>query len=694
MQLPPELDFLTPFYIEQSIALRQADWLLSDFDDYLWEYSFGYKKPKVIDWNVQLDDGSRLTDPKNKELLDGFKYFITGSTHSFGEPAPRTTPAASRPEEFNRALHIADFLLLNAREFQLAKYGLAGLGRDALKLILSEICSNKSAAEAVYSWRKRLSLYCLNLTLQVSTAQIESALEELPALNTITPDQADNNMLDIPLEIIPRVRAALYLNGMYKRSETGYNANSIRISEIIYRDTLKGRYESKPTAEILAVKEGDYFTREFLPIAVTTGTREIIGDSSFYKYRASLYSLGNLHEVGLPAPSVDDLAAVKRFKLETGKLGRFRTLPSHVVFGAVKNAIEFHVKNGKAIIDGLCKIALHCKLNGISTSELNDHSVRSIIGESLSKLGVRRLGLSRRAVGSEYAMRTKGSASEYFQDLRANRGLLELVKVYIGSAQIVVGALMARRVGELLDLHASNCLDVSEQWLVFQNRKSTQNLFGIRRVEVRPIEPIAVQMIKTLVRMQKILKRLGYIDELMELFSSPAMHGDLSLSGKDGYNYNQNLDFFCDYFETEINDDGKRFYIRQHQLRRFFAMLFFYSSSFGGLETLQWMLGHTDVQHVWNYITEAMDGATLAGAKVQYVAEALHSGDIESYESLAALVTARYGTENFTLADTNELEDYLADLMEEGAITIEPEFFEDDDGQRFKVIAKVTGVDA
>jgi hypothetical protein len=57
-------------------------------------------------------------------------------------------------------------------------------------------------------------------------------------------------------------------------------------------------------------------------------------------------------------------------------------------------------------------------------------------------------------------------------------------------------------------------------------------------------------------------------------------------------------------------------------------------------------------------------------------------------------VTARYGTENFTLADTNELEDCLADLMEEGAITIEPEFFEDGDGQRFKVIAKVIGVDA
>lgn len=251
---------------------------------------------------------------------------------------------------------------------------------------------------------------------------------------------------------------------------------------------------------------------------------------------------------------------------------------------------------------------------------------------------------------------------------------------------------MGRRVGELQELHASNCLDASEQWLVFQNRKSTYNLFGIRQVEVRPIEPIAVQMIKNLVRMQKILKRLGYIDDLMEIFCSPSTRGDLSLAAANAYNYNQNLDFFCDYFETETNEDGRRYYIRQHQLRRFFAMLFFYSSSFGGLETLQWMLGHTDVKHVWHYITEAMDGATLNGAKVQYVAEALHDGDIESFESLATLMAARYGTEDFSIVDTDELEDYLADLLDNGTITIEPEFFTNDDGHRFRVVAKVTGV--
>lgn len=694
MQLPPELDFLNPFFVDPSIALRQADWLLSAFDDNHWEYSFGFKKPKAIDWNVQLDDGSRLIDPKNKDLLNGFKYYLTGVTNPLIHINSRTGSATTRAGDFNRALQIVDFMLLNGKSLQLAKYGLAGLGRDTLKLVLSELCSSKLTAEAVYGWSKRLSLYCLNLTLQTSAIDIESALTEFPNLKNITTDQIDNNTLDIPLEIIPRVRAALYLKGVYRRSEKGHTPNSAKISEIIYRDTLKGRFELKPVPHILCIKEDDYFTRELLPITVTTGTQDMIGVSDFYEFKRTLYSLGALREIGLPAPSVEDLDAVRKFTVETGKPGRFRTLPSRVVFGAVRNAIEFHIKHGKSLIDGICKVALHCKLKGIPTSELRDDVVREIIGEELLKLGVESLGLSRRVIGTGYLEPVKGSISEYYPDLRANKGLLELVKVYFGSVQIVVGALMGRRVGELQDLNASNCLDVSEQWLVFQNRKSTQNLFGIRQIEARPIEPIAVKMIKSLVRMQKILKRLGYIDKLTTIFSSPSINGDLSLANANAYNYNQNLDFFCDYFETETNGDSKRYYIRQHQLRRFFAMLFFYSSSFGGLETLQWMLGHTDVEHVWHYITEAMDGATLAGAKVQYVAEALHSGDIESFESLAALVTARYGTKNFTLADTNELEDYLADLMEEGAITIEPEFFEDGDGQRFKVIAKVIGVDA
>ncbi|OSN76533.1 hypothetical protein BV352_05434 [Pseudomonas syringae pv. actinidiae] len=39
----------------------------------------------------------------------------------------------------------------------------------------------------------------------------------------------------------------------------------------------------------------------------------------------------------------------------------------------------------------------------------------------------------------------------------------------------------------------------------------------------------------------------------------------------------------------------RRYYIRPHQLRRFFAMVFFNSSGDDKIHAIAWMLGHTNV---------------------------------------------------------------------------------------------------
>lgn len=173
------------------------------------------------------------------------------------------------------------------------------------------------------------------------------------------------------------------------------------------------------------------------------------------------------------------------------------------------------------------------------------------------------------------------------------------------------------------------------------------------------------------------------------LFATPATRGDLADGQSSSYLYNRNLDFLCDYIQTPVNRKGERYYIRQHQLRRFFAMLFFHSASFGGLETLQWMLGHTDIEHLWNYITETLDGTILRGAKAQFIAESLHKGEINSYVELADLLRARYGTDDFALVDTEELEDHILELIQVGEVCIEPEFFVDNLGKHMRVIVKI-----
>ncbi|MDF3202755.1 hypothetical protein P3C29_29115 [Pseudomonas sp. 1912-s] len=443
MSLPPELDFLECFFVDPYEASRSAEWLLSDFDSNVWEYSFGFKETKFIHWDVKLNDGSSLVDKKNKELLEGFKYFLTGSTQANTAPGPKVQWAS----ELARAVHIVDFLLLNAEQFKLAQYGLAGLGRDKLKLILSEIGSSKDTAESIYGWSKRMSLYGLSLALKTSKTEIAHAISQWPELAVITPEQLDENTLDIPLELIPQVRAALYLKGLYRASrDKGHNPNSARLSNEIYRNTLGGRFQDKPIIRILAVQSEDDFVREYPPIPVATGARDKMGDINFSEYRRTLYGLGGLHDLGLPAPSTEDLISAKNFTIDTASAGRFRTLPSPVVFSAVRNSIEFYLKHGSKIVDGFCRTIMYCKKENIPWSKLTDQQFKKVVGEELTSIGVEKLGISRRAVDTPYASELKGTKTEYFTKLRSNYGLIELVKILIGCTQVVTGALMGRRI--------------------------------------------------------------------------------------------------------------------------------------------------------------------------------------------------------------------------------------------------------
>lgn len=221
-----------------------------------------------------------------------------------------------------------------------------------------------------------------------------------------------------------------------------------------------------------------------------------------------------------------------------------------------------------------------------------------------------------------------------------------------------------------------------------KKRKSSKNIFGARNTEARPIDSLAVDMIKNLIILQEKHIESGLLENYINIFSPPQLtasgHFNISRRCSDFY-----VDLFCDYFQTDLNENGERYYLRQHQLRRFFALLFFHSSQVGGIETLQWMLGHTDPEHIWNYITETVQGSVLRGAKAQYVAESLVEGAKE-YNNLADFVYNRFNTKEFSVIDVNELEEYIEELIKEGKAIIEPEFFVDGKERKMRIITKIT----
>ncbi|KXS54190.1 MAG: site-specific recombinase, phage integrase family domain protein [Marinobacter sp. T13-3] len=694
MTLPNELAFLQEYLEGPSNRYDQAEWLYNSFGDPIWSYNFDFKRgPQYLDWNVDLSNDTSLTDSENAELLNSLKHWLIAST----EPQAGGVSNSVKVQyaEFNRTLHVIDYLIMNDEVYKISSFGLASLSADDLKDILTKIASSPVIHESLFTWTTRLIEFTQKLLKETPADEINEILAEVEGIARVNPDHLDEaRSLGLDPELIPSLKAALHRNGFMTRNKRlGFAPNSALISLELYKNTTKVKYIDKPALPIFSYTPStDYYSREFNAVGVTTGeAEETLSPVVYARYVNSLYRMGILHELNISAPEVVDLLSIKAFRVDLKNMGRFRTLPSEVVFGSVKNAIDFHFNHGRDILNGFLRLAILAKKLGCGLGEVPQQDFDNAIGPRLKDLGISELG-DRFSSYKSFVKRNhifKLSKPDHFKAFRNNRWLLPLVYVYFGAVQLVVGALTARRVGELNELMVGKALDSTETWLLFQNRKSTRGLMGLRSTEARPIEPIGTTMLKELDRFQRILNRIGYGKKVNFIFSSPSTASGNCRISASAFSFNKHLDLFCDYFETPLNHQGRRYYIRQHQLRRFFALLFFYSNSFGGLETLQWMMGHTDLRHVWHYITESMTGEVLRGAKSQFVAESLHYGGGDSYKDLADLLQKRYGTKDFTLLDTEELEDYITALLEEDEIEIEPEFFTDPDGQKFKVIVKI-----
>lgn len=677
-------EFLDDFGLTEASPHSSAPWLLNDFDENLWITQTSQNKPRGLDWGVQLWDGSSLTDEQNATLLRSLKHLlILGTNGVNGEFA--TLAPVSQKMRLACTLRVIDYLLINARSYDLIKFSLGGLNADDLKSILNQLASSAQSEEAIYAWHNRASAFC-NLELcKLSEHEAQAFHAKYPSMLEISDNEPDDLRLDISVSDIPKIRAALMKAGLYYGNHNhGYKVSTKALSELIYSDTIRGRQTPKSALEILSFYPNEIrYRRQYLPVRVTTGDAEVLQDTLYFYYRYILVSSAALSTLGLPSPS--DTKTISEYVPKLNEPSRFRSVPSGNLLKLFRNSIEFHVEHGREILNGFIRVAAYCHSKGILMTQLPEADFLKVIGPKLVSFGVKKLGLSSNRRTKNKSPR-KGGREKYFTDLRANHGLIELVHVYLGSIQLTIGMIMARRVDELLTLDAKKCLDKSKSWLNFKLAKSTRNALGMRQRESRPIDAIAVEMIEELRRFQRLLKRLGVITNLTDLFATPSSLGYNGLQDCTLYLYNRHLDFACDYFESDLNENGERYYVRQHQLRRFFAIMFFYTNSFGELDTLRWMLGHRDIEHVWHYLTECLHPTDLRGAGARYFADLAKHDRLENYQTLQELLAAKFGTTTFKLVNEQQIEDYLSAMLEEGRVSIEPKFFSDENGKTMKVL--------
>lgn len=670
---------LAPFEPAPGPRYRSAPWLKRPFDSHVWVIDCGTRFE--VDWRVSLPGGRLLTSPRHTELWEVLRSWLVARTHVDTTGGRLHSPFSER-NALSRILHWIDYILLRADELGVAAHGLRGLSTNDLRAMVATVAGSRSSISSVYQWPSRLTEYLRRQISAITEGCVEKARRSHPDLLLGIPEGSDRTTLLDNEEII-KARAWLHGRGLYDFRDNGFrqSPSNAFFARELYAHTVAGRSLPLPLVRELCIGPDYNFHREYPRAPVFSAGRTTMTSRELSAYVDCLRPLELLRQEGLGAPSVDteDLRPAMR-SAASEPAGRYRTLPHSVVFGTLRSAIEYAIQFGDALVDSFLSVSDAAARTGEDPYAFSlKHDIKPYLTAKCLELGVRRYTFEPLNSGIQGGP-PKLSKFEWFRQLRSNCGLYEAILVLYGAIQLVTGAVMARRVGELIDLRAGTSLDDSGTRLVFENRKS--GVADLRDSEARPIPPVAARFLALLERLQDGLIRIGTLTKRTSLFSAPRKSGPDPMTRLGPKSYCDALDMFCDWTETPLDGEARRYYVRQHQLRRFFAMLFFWGGGFGGMDTLRWFLGHTDVASLWHYITESVPGATLRSVAAEWAAYGVRHATKEA-ELLAAELAEHFGTSEFATLEEEALVLHLEDLMAEGRLSIEPQFL--DGGTQYRI---------
>lgn len=742
---------------------RQPEWLESSFSAKKWVLRFG-KTPRTIHWDtVYLDDGKKLTDTRHQKLLNSFKYWITAADNPL-ENGGKIIGPVTACQKVNRVIALINAILLHSKELKLAKYHLLNVNDDFWLNILTK-CAEHGNFQGVYEINERTQALLDKASQSVSDADAQTFKERfLYITQHIAQDESF-------LFLVEREKACAWLfeQGYYHSGEQiKYTGNGTVLGELLFKGKMLYHDINTPNYLELHLKEpkrnSEYRAVDNKDTSIGASQKAI---SQYIEAIQLIYTSLEREDAASPSAILSERVSLGYISqlVSLKRAGRTRTLPPTFVFNLIRQCYEFakeHLPTEEdtvTLLDEILKLLSEARSKSIKnnasntlrpseyTKAWNEELHREM---SASERGYWFQTEANNCLSSEYLKKgikqVKGfadSVENRFERIRANESLFDLFSVLQGAIQVLVGVIMARRQDELIKLKPHGNLSPNDinpfskegqsvdYSLIFKVKKTGSQ--GENETIERPIHLSIAKFIWQLeqfnIKASELKLSIGKLSLFNNLDSSRCHFSQITHK-----TYNAHLDALCDYLETDLvqydNGEYRRNYVRQHQLRRFFAMAFFWSKGFDGMDALRWMLGHSDMEHLYHYISESETGAVLNGAKASVIVRGVvdstsELAKLDGIEEVRKIIAERMTGDSSTpitiesvseAAEDYDDESYLTiphisqiqkeqdvetevlHLLEEGRITLEPEFFavEDCDGkatQTFNLILKIKDLD-
>lgn len=703
---------LAPYVDVFSYDVFNPSWLYNcNYKDNIW-YIKSTKNIKEINFeNIFIDKNKKITEIP--ELVNTFKLWLSIATSPKYNSGSVLKPN-SILQIVNRILTLIDAIILDAEILRLSDRRVSALNTNYFTDKLIDISINGVELGA-YNYIKVVKEYLIKAIKSVSLKDIEAFEEEFP----YTQIECEN-ILELDTLQIRKAKAYLYKNNAYKVATSKKVSVNSDYFHKLYKNTFAFKNMKFPLLEEL-VLEPVAIKKEYLSIP-TKSKNPNLSTTSIDKYIQSVEFINiailYLNDFGLPieVPLVKINKASILNHAENYNIGRYTTLPAKVVFTAFQNAFDYLFENQDHIQESFLNLLSFYQANKNQNQELvkkiKEGKYFDYLIDETKKSGIYRWDLKR--------------DMNFFSNLRKNSSFSHTYYIMIASLSIVIGTVMARRQSEIIDLDPVDSLIPSnispkenpniEFYLRIKNSKS--GVGGKDNLKETLSLPIPRSIAEFIYKLQLFNKKLisnNIVNKNEITLLTTFNKHNLLIKSMNQTTYNYYLDYFCDFFETPVialNDDVKRrFYIRQHQLRRFFSMLFFWSKSFDGLDSLSRFLGHTNTEHLYHYITESTPGEVLYGVKARYIFENMnldknHQLYIENIENIEPILKKYFNVHSFDYLPENEaldiysnqidnnylqsikeLEEKIFVLLSEHIIDLKPNFFTVEDnisGEKYR----------
>ena len=676
-------------------------WLLNAFESLLWHTTNRGHEECIadrwqhtinIDWNVLLPNGARLGDAAYVRLLTTVKKLsvLRRSGYLGRVPAP-----AAWCSEVGEWLALCRWMVLHEARYQPATHGFWLLDQNGVNELLR--------LSAQGGWTEALQIPARLLSRWYAEAYGEEC-----------PPSYLNNPYAVPEDVCERLCDWLAAHSYYCRIDCGVYrgrhrldihrlARQVNASVLLLRGSEKVRlfcrqFEPDFSASplLLSSEQRTEYPAHTVSVREELALQRATSDAPKLT-RLAIESLLSAHR-HLPAEVPNPMClSMQRgsHPVETSAMGGHRPfIPINVGLSYLNEAMRWVHCYGEAVVDYYLA----------TLSQLDFQRLRTL-GRT------RRLWKIRRAFdtvdAASFAVeglqisglyRSGRARAVDFAGARAQPTLTDALNVLIGACVVCIAILKPSREAELAHL-PRECLREGHDgyYLRFQLGKS--NAGEAYPWRDKPIPKITAQAIRLLQRLGTgVATALGSkYKHQQKLFCLPSAHvGETHVPTTTMLN--NYLDLFCDWVALPPDVLGRRWYVRVHEMRKWFLLLLFWAGRFDVLDAARWIAGHVRADHTYAYIEQNFPGEELPAIEAEYSIDRLRRLDQTrraqnpewrescdenpGLETLYERVCRQFNVASLAMVRETEWMDYVTTLRAENRFSLYPHSLYADDGER------------